>query len=274
MRKILILAIKGGVGKSTICAGLGLALKRLGYMVGFLDVDVSGANLPLALGMSEPFPRPRVEVSKGKMYPVFHDGFEIFSLAFRFGTSALLWKEETIDAFGEKHKFGGSYELVRFMLSNVEFGKLDFLLCDLPPGSGEVTLSLIENIGEIYGAILVSQPTSLSFEDLRRALNMIEIKRVPLIGIVENMLGVVCPHCSNSFQPFLDTFSIEKFSEKEGIPYLLSIPLTPNREILRDKFDKLAILVLERKPVKIWEKGLKEELELKIKRGIIKGLFK
>lgn len=306
MYKIAVMSVKGGVGKSTVTARLGEGLKSRGYKIGFLDIDLSGANLPMALGMTEPLPRVHVDMATEKMLAVKHDGYEIFSLAFRFGTAALLWSgeveynidNEAIAAITEiTHcdadiallvmknlhdlnykrmlKGTGRYNLVKQMLENVQFGELDYLLVDNPPSTGEEVLSLYENMPDIYGCILVSQPTNLAVEDMERALNMIENKRLPLIGMVGNMVNAICPHCGQEFYPFSSPgVELETFCRAKGVPYLVSIPMTPDRSVLQDRFAKLTDAVLSQKPVRIWEKSFKEKLENAVVQGAMKAVLK
>lgn len=279
MRKIFVLALKGGTGKSTVTARLGLALKEKGFRIGYLDCDLSGATLPTALGIPEPFPHPEVDVQRNKMSPIKVNGYEIFSLAFRFGKAALLWEggEQTVEAFGQKFTLRGTgrWQLVKRMLSNIEFGELDYLLLDLPPQSGDEVLSLFENLKDVWGAILVCQPTNLSAEDMDRALNMIEVKRIPLLGMVGNMVYTVCPKCEHDFSPFIDAgVDLDDFCERRGIPYLIGIPLTRSQAVLEETFLLLARKVLNIEPVRIWEKSFKERLEVATLKGVIKATFK
>jgi ATP-binding protein involved in chromosome partitioning len=308
-RRILISAIKGGVGKSTVTAQLGLALQAKGFRIGFLDCDLSGATLPSALGIPKPFDPPEVDVARDKMFPLKRDGYEIHSLAFRFGEAALLWKgsEEIIKGLPAEeyeHIFTqitnicagsisgrekvdtilkllvmrgtGRWQLIRQMLANVEFSPdLDYLLYDLPPQSGDEVLSLFENLKDIWGNILVCQPTNLATEDMDRALNMIAIKRIPLLGIVGNMVDTVCLECGYTFAPFLDAgVNLEEFCHVRGVPYLARIPLTTDRNVIRLRFELLAQRVLEIQPVKTWEKSFKERLEVATIKGVMKSMFK
>ena len=279
MLKILCMSTKGGVGKSTVSAGLGKALSRKGFKVGFFDCDISGSNLPAALGMKEPFPHPEVDLPREKMYPVKYNGFEIFSLAFRFGTAAVMWKDadQIVQAFGQTRQLKGSgrSELVRQMVENVEFGPLDYQIFDLPPSSGGEVLSLFEHLKDIYGCILVSQPTNLSVEDIVRALDMIKSKKIPLLGLVSNMTTAVCPCCGNDYYPFSSpAVDLRKFSEGRKIPLLVTIPLTPDAELLDARFDELAGKVLSSKPLRIWERKFKDRLEAALMDGAVKGVLK
>jgi len=273
-----VLSLKGGTGKSTICANLGLALKDKGYRVGFGDYDLSGANLPLALGIPEPFPYVGLDSAREKMLPVKVNGYEVFSLAFRFGKAALMWEGGTqkIKAFDQEFEMRGTgrYQLVKQMLTNVEFSPLDYLLLDLPPSSGDETLSLFEHTKDFWGAILVCQPTNLAIEDILRTLNMVEVKKIPLLGMVGNMTEAICPNCHHSFSPFLDAgIDLAGFCHSRGIPYLASIPLTPEKELIDGKFQSLAEKVIAAEPIKTWQKSFKERLESATARGIVKGLF-
>ena len=279
MRRIAVMSLKGGVGKSTVTAQLGLALKGKGFKVAYFDCDLSGATLPTALGIPEPWPYPEVDVARDKMFPIKVNGCEIFSLAFRFGKAALLWEggEQKVKAFGQEFTLRGTgrWQLVRQMIANVEFSPdLDYLLYDLPPQSGDEVLSLFENLKDIWGAILVCQPTSLATEDMDRALNMIEVKKIPLLGMVGNMMATICPKCGQWFSPFLDAgVDLGKFCEARGIPYLISLPLTPDREGLANFFMILAETVIGAKPVRTWEKSFKERLEAATLKGLIKSSF-
>lgn len=277
MKEIPIFSLKGGTGKSTVVAGLGLALKDR-VKVGFLDVDLSGPNLPSALGIPEPFPHVGLDTAREKMLPVKINGYKVFSLAFRFGKAALIWQggEQKVKAFGKEFTLTGTgrYELVRQMLSNVDFGELDYLLLDLPPQSGDEVLSLFEHIKALWGAILVCQPTNLAVQDIERTLNMVEVKRIPLLGMVGNMTYCIAPKSGEVFSPFLDAgVNLEKFCNQRGIPYLASIPLTPDRNAIDRIFRNLADTVIKLEPVKIWERSFKEKLEAAVMKGVVKGLF-
>jgi len=279
MKTIAIFSIKGGTGKSTIAAGLGTALRDSGLRVGLADFDYYGSNLPTALGIPEPFPYVGLDTAREKMLAVSINGYEIFSLAFRFGKAALIWQggEQKVTVFGKEYILHGTgtYELVKQMLSNVEFSERDYLILDLPPSSGDITLSLFENIKDLWGVILVCQPTNLAVQDIERTLNMIEVKKIPLLGMVGNMVYAIAPKSGEQFCPFLDAgIDLEAFCRKRGIPYLASIPLTPDAEFIKGIFRQLAERVLSTEPVRIWERSFKQRLEQAAVKGIVRGLFK
>jgi len=272
------MSIKGGVGKSTTTAGLALALRNKMYRVGLMDIDLSGANLPSALGIPEPWPALELDLERDKMSALSVNGYWIFSLAFRYGKSALLWEggEQIIQAFGEKHHLRGTgrYNLIKLMLKNVTFPELDYKLFDLPPQSGDEVLSLFENLPEIWGAILVCQPTGLATQDIERTLNMVEVKKVPLLGMVGNMTYCIAPRSGEEFYPYLDAgIDLEAFCHQHGIPYLESIPFTPDRSIVDRKFEALAEEVLKAEPVKIWQKDFKQRLEETLTTSLVKSYF-
>jgi len=279
MKTIAIFSIKGGTGKSTIAAGLGTALRDRGLRVGLADFDYYGSNLPTALGIPEPFPYVGLDTAREKMLAVSINGYEIFSLAFRFGKAALIWQggEQKVTVFGKEYILHGTgtYELVKQMLSNVEFSERDYLILDLPPSSGDITLSLFENIKDLWGVILVCQPTNLAVQDIERTLNMIEVKKIPLLGMVGNMVYAIAPKSGEQFCPFLDAgIDLEAFCRKRGIPHLAAIPLTPDREVIRAIFQELAGRVVSIEPARVWEKSFKQRLTEATVAGIVKGLFR
>lgn len=279
MKKIAIWAVKGGVGKSTTTAQLGLALKAQGCKIGFFDADITGSTLATALGIAKPYPRVGLDTAAQKMLPVKQDGYEIFDLLFIFGESALLWEggERRIKAFGQEHdmKGTGRTALVKQMLRDVVFSPdLDYLLLDLPPGSGDETISLFDNIQGLSGAILVCQPTSLSIQDIERNLDMARFKKIPLLGMVGNMTETICPNCGNEFVPFLDAgVDLKAYCHQHGIPYLASVPLTSDVKTIEAVFGKLAMTVKEAQPVRIWEKSVRERLEDGLLGATIKRLL-
>ncbi len=271
-KKLAIFALKGGTGKTTVTGSLGLALKRLGYKVGFMDQDITGPKLPGFLGMSKPYPHPEVNVATSKMYPIRHDGYEIFSLAFRFDDGAIMWHG------GEEQgmKGTGISALVKQMLAHVAFSEdRDFILYDLPPSSSDPALSFFETLKDLWGVILVCQPTKQSVDDIVRSLDLIEQKRIPLLGMVGNMVCTVCPHCGQQFTPFVDGgIDLQAFCASRGVPYLASIPLTPSGVLLAISFRGLAEKVISARPVKLWDRPLASRIQTGIMTGVVKSYLK
>lgn len=276
MKAIGIASLKGGTGKTTVCAYLGLALRDMGYRVGFLDIDVSGANLPQALGLKEAPPLGR-DTRAERIVPARVEGYEIFSLASHFGKGAVLWRggEENIEFQGETIELRGTgrYELVRQMIQRTAFSPdLDYLLVDLPPSTGDEVISLWEHIQNLWGVVLVCQPAALAFEDMERTLNMLEARRLPLLGLVGNMSGVRCPKCGETFSPFLDSNPhIGRFCRDRGVPLLGTMPFTPNREQLRGFARGIASRMLEAELMRPWELPLTDRVGRTVMHGMIKG---
>lgn len=265
MKRIPVISLKGGTGKSTVTANLGLALRDMRYKVGFMDTDISGANLPSALGHTEPPPLD-FETGDDAIVPWKGDGYELFSLASFFGKAAVLWKgaENTIKVEGRDvlMKGTGRYALVKQMIATAGFSPdLDFLLVDTPPVSGDEMLSLWDWLPDIWGTIMVCQPTVLAVEDIERTLDMLGERRIPVLGLVGNMSVVVCPACGHRFEPFLDPASVTAFCERSGVPFLGLIPFCLDKTALADAFHTLALKVLAALPVKPWETPFKARVE-------------
>jgi ATP-binding protein involved in chromosome partitioning len=201
---------KGGVGKTTLAVNLAIALGKLGYKVGLLDGDVYGPNVPLMLGTSE---QPRVR-GDNQISPINAQGLKVISVGFlNPGDKPLIWRGPML------------HSIIRQFLGSVEWGQLDYLVVDLPPGTGDVALSLIQTV-PLTGAIVVSTPSDVALQDARKAIEMMRQMKVDLVGVVENMSYFVCPHCSHE----IDIFSrggAEKMAKQFDVAYLGSVELDP-----------------------------------------------
>ncbi len=188
-RIIAVSSGKGGVGKSTVAANLAASLAAKGRRVGLLDADVYGPDIPLMFGEKR---RPKVTGAKGqeKIVPLDAHGVKLMSIGF------LL--EEEQPAIMRGPLVSG---ILKQFLEQVEWGELDFLIIDMPPGTGDAQLSLVQTVN-VEGAILVTTPQDVSTGDVRRAVRMFERVKTPLLGIVENMSGFVCPHCGEAADIF------------------------------------------------------------------------
>ena len=198
---------KGGVGKSTVSANLAIALARMGKKVGLIDADVYGPSQPTLLGTHQ---KPTAESEK--LIPVEAHGLRFLSLGQLVSPGhALAWRGPM--ATGALNN-----------LLEADWGDAELLLVDLPPGTGDVQLSLIQR-SRPAGAVIVSTPQDLSLIDARRAVDLFNKTSVPVIGIIENMASYLCPHCGKASHPF-GTGGAEEAADEMGIPFLGRLPLS------------------------------------------------
>ncbi len=200
---------KGGVGKTTVSVNLAIALARLHYRVGLLDADIYGPNVPLMMGVRET-PHTIGE----RIQPLEKNGVRIMSMGFlNPGDKPLVWRGPML------------HNVIQQFLRGVDWGELDYLIIDLPPGTGDVQLSLIQT-APLTGAVVVTTPSDVSLEDARKAINMFQQVRVPILGMVENMSYLECPHCKER----IDVFSHgggKRTAEKMNVPFLGELALDP-----------------------------------------------
>ena len=205
---VLVGAGKGGVGKSTVALNLAVALGRLGAKVGILDADIYGPSLPLMTGTTA---RPNSKDGK-RLEPLEVFGLKAMSIGFLIDPDqALVWRGPMVT--------GALIQLLR----DVNWGELDYLLLDLPPGTGDVPLTLAQNI-RAAGVVLVSTPQDVALADVIRAKLMFDKVSIPVLGIVENMSSFVCPHCRQATHIF-DHGGVRIAAERMGIRFLGEIPL-------------------------------------------------
>ncbi|QIK79146.1 Mrp/NBP35 family ATP-binding protein [Sphingomonas piscis] len=198
---------KGGVGKSTLTTNLAIALARAGKRVGVIDADIYGPSQPTLLGSEE---KPRAE--NDRLIPVAAHGIRFLSLGQLVGAGqALAWRGPM--ATGALSR-----------LIEADWGDCEIILVDLPPGTGDVQLTLLQK-ARPAGAVVVSTPQDLSLIDARRAIDLFGKLNVPVLGLVENMASYVCPHCGESSDPF-GTGSVEREAAAIGVPFLGRLPLS------------------------------------------------
>lgn len=201
---------KGGVGKTTLSANIAVALAQLGFRVGLIDADIYGPNIPLMFGSTQ---QPKV-LPTNQIEPNFAHGVKVISVGLISpGDKPLVMRGPML------------HQIIRQFLQQVEWGDLDFLLIDLPPGTGDVVISLVQTV-PLTGAVVVSTPSDVALQDARKALEMFHQVNVPILGIVENMSHFTCPHCNKE----IDIFSkggAERTAKQFDLPFLGSIELDP-----------------------------------------------
>jgi ATP-binding protein involved in chromosome partitioning len=235
---------KGGVGKTTVAVNLAISLRKLGYAVGLLDADVYGPNVPLMMGV-----RATPHAIGQRIQPLEAYGVKLMSMGFlNPGDKPLVWRGPMLNS------------VMQQFLRSVDWGNLDYLIIDLPPGTGDVQLTLIQTT-PLTGAVVVTTPSDVSLEDARKAVHMFEQVREQVLGIVENMSFLDCPHCGKR----IDVFSHgggRRTAEAMNVPFLAEIPLDPMTRLGGDTgkpvaaleephpqtsaFEKLAHAVIER----------------------------
>ncbi len=205
---IAVASGKGGVGKSTVSVNLAVALAQSGARVGLLDLDIYGPSIPTMMGINEPIQMN----AEGKMKPVVNYDIKMMSVGFVLEEDApLIWRGPLV------------MQIVKQFLKDVEWGELDYLIIDLPPGTGDAQLTLAQTI-PLTGSVVVTTPQDISLIDARRAIQMFEKINVPILGIVENMSYFLCPHCGEKSEIF-SSGGGEKTSQKYNVPLIGKIPI-------------------------------------------------
>ena len=214
---------KGGVGKSTVAVNLALALHEKGAAVGIVDVDVYGPNIPMMLGA-----RGRPAMVANRIVPVQAYGVKVMSIGFFVNEgNPVIWRGPMI------------HSAVQQFLKDVEWGALDYLVFDMPPGTGDAQLSLSQTL-PLSGAIMVTTPQEVSLLDVRKGLQMFRKMNVPVLGIVENMAGFACPHCGHETAIFGEGGGAKLASEFD-VPVLGSIPIDPETRIGGDSGEPIVV---------------------------------
>jgi len=214
LTKIVILSGKGGVGKSTVAANLAVQLALAGRQVGLMDIDLHGPSIPKLLGLE----KHRLGVENDRMVPAkIGDNLKVMSIGFMLKSpdDPVVWRGPL------------KMRAIKQFVEDVNWGSLDCLVVDCPPGTGDEPLSIAQLLEEVDGAIVVTTPQELSVIDVRKSINFSHKLNMPVLGVVENMSGFVCPHCGHT----VDIFSRgggRKMAEEMGVPFLGAIPIDPS----------------------------------------------
>ncbi len=214
---IAIASGKGGVGKTTIAVNIAMALHNKGLKTGIMDADIYGPNVPMMLGLSNEIP----DFEGEKLLPVSRKGLKVISMGFFLKPDTpVIWRGPLV------------HRAIQQFLKDVKWGELEYLIVDLPPGTGDVQLTLIQTV-PISGAIIVTTPQDVALMDARKGLRMFEQTDTKVIGIVENMSYLQCPHCGRRIELFRAGGG-KRTSMELGIPLLAEIPLDPMLPLISD----------------------------------------
>jgi ATP-binding protein involved in chromosome partitioning len=212
---ILVLSGKGGVGKSTVAANLAMALANHGYQTGLLDLDIHGPNIPKMLGIEE----VKLTSTNGTtIEPVYVvPALGVVSMAFLLPdkSTPIIWRGPM------------KMQAIKQFLADVNWGDLDYLVVDLPPGTGDEALSIAQLAPNVAGAVIVTTPQEVAVLDSTKAVKFVEKMDIKVLGVIENMSGMVCPHCGKEIDLFGQGGG-KKAAEDLDVPYLGNIPLDPD----------------------------------------------
>ena len=215
---------KGGVGKTTVAVNLALALVKLGHKVGLIDADVYGPNVPIMLGANE---EPRATADR-HIIPIDASGLKMISMGLlNPGDKPMIWRGPML------------HSVITQFLRSVEWGKLDHLVIDLPPGTGDVQLTLIQTVA-VTGAVVVTTPSTVALADVRKAIEMFRQVNVEVLGVVENMSTFTCPHCGKPVDIFGHGEGA-RTAREYGVPVLGEIEIDPHIRIGGDTGSPVAL---------------------------------
>ncbi len=211
---IIVLSGKGGVGKSTVSSNLACALSNKGYETGIMDVDITGPNIPKMFGIED----EKLDVQNEKLIPVIvPPSLKVMSMAFLLPSkdTPILWRGPV------------KMTAIRQFIEDVEWGDLDYLVIDMPPGTGDEALSIIQLIPKPDGAVIVTTPQDVSLIDSRKTITFSAEAKIPVIGLVENMSGFICPHCGEKTDIFKSGGG-EAVAKEFGVQFLGKVPIEPS----------------------------------------------
>ncbi|TIH19889.1 ATP-binding protein [Marinifilum sp. JC120] len=242
--KIFVMSGKGGVGKSSVAVNIAAALADKGFKVGILDVDIHGPSVPHLLGITG-----QLDVERGNLVvpKKVNDNLHVVSMEslLKDPDQAVLWRGPM------------KTSAIRQFISDVQWGELDFLVVDSPPGTGDEPMTVLKTIPESL-AVVVTTPQEISLADVRKAINFLQYAKANIMGVVENMSGLVCPHCHENIDLFKKGGG-EELAEKYGLPFLGAVPLDPTTVVAAD-LGKPVVLLEEDSPAKIAFRKVADEI--------------
>ena len=210
--KIIVMSGKGGVGKSTTAVNLALALVQQGKKVGLLDIDLHGPSIPKMLGLEGQHP----DADENGIYPLEAAGLKLMSIGFLI--------ESTSDAMIMRGPM--KHGAIQQLLADVVWGDLDYLLLDCPPGTGDEPLSAVQLLGPHSAAVVVTTPQDVALTDVEKSLSFCRELKLPVLGLIENMSGFICPHCGERSDIF-KSGGAQKLADKTGTVVLAQVPFEP-----------------------------------------------
>jgi len=211
--QVLVLSGKGGVGKSTVAVNLAVSLSGQGKKVGLLDIDIHGPSVPKILNISD----KTVQATNAGILPVkANENLSVMSIGFmlRDDDDAVIWRGPM------------KYQMIKQFLKDVAWGKLDFLIIDSPPGTGDEPLSIVQLLENADGAIIVTTPQEVALNDVRKGITFCRNLNLPVLGVIENMSGFVCPKCGERTDIFKSGGG-EQMAREMAVPFLGRIPIDP-----------------------------------------------
>lgn len=225
--KIIVGSNKGGVGKSTVTTNLAVALAEKGFKVGLADADLHGPNIPKLVKAEN----VRLHSNEDGITPFeTSNGMKVASLGFLIEdpNMHIAWRDAV------------KYDFIIELLGNINWGTLDYLLIDLPPGTGNEQITIIDFIGDVDGAVIVTTPQDLALLDARKMISFARDSNVPIVGIIENMSSLTCPHCNNEIDVFKKGGG-ERLAQELVLPYLGKIPLDAQITIQSDNGEPVVL---------------------------------
>lgn len=233
--KIFVMSGKGGVGKSSVAVNIAAALADRGFKVGILDVDIHGPSVPHLLGITG-----QLDVERGNLVvpKKVNDNLHVVSMEslLKDPDQAVLWRGPM------------KTSAIRQFISDVQWGELDFLVVDSPPGTGDEPMTVLKTIPESL-AVVVTTPQEVSLADVRKAINFLQYAKANIMGVVENMSGLICPHCHENIDLFKKGGG-EELAAKYSLPFLGAVPLDPTTVVAGD-LGKPVVLLDEDSPAKL-----------------------